>query len=113
MGHGYSRTISPCKGTILKILLEECHLQTWITALSSYNGWQFIDKGFENFLQQLGIKQKVTSVKHPQTNGQAEATNKVTLNELKKKLSQAKGLWAEEIPRILSTPDFVRVNINI
>jgi len=30
-------------------------------------------------------------VEHPQTNGQAEAANKIILNELKKKLNPAKG----------------------
>jgi len=34
-------------------------------------------------------------------NGQAEAANKVILSELKKRLGQLKGLWAEEIPSIL------------
>ena len=40
-------------------------------------------------------------MEHLQTNGQAKAANKVILNELKKKLGQAKGLWAEEVPKIL------------
>jgi len=65
------------------------------------NGRQFIDGGFERFLQQLDIKHKLTSVEHPQINGQAEAANKVILTKLKKKLAQAKGLWAEEIHGIL------------
>jgi len=56
------------------------------------NGRQFIDGGFERFLQQLDMKHKVTSVEHSQTNCQAKATNKVILYELKKKIGQAKGL---------------------
>jgi len=56
------------------------------------NGRQFIDESFKIFLQQLGIKHRVTSIEHPQTNGQVEVANKVILNELKKKLGQAKGL---------------------
>jgi len=47
------------------------------------------------------MKHLVTSVEHPQTNGQVEAANKVILSELKKRLGQLKGLWAEEIPSIL------------
>jgi len=47
------------------------------------------------------VKHLVTSVELPQTNGQAEAANKVILGELKKKLDRLKGLWAEEIPSIL------------
>jgi len=43
----------------------------------------------------------VSLVEHPKTNGQAEATNKVILRELRKKFRSAKGLWAEEILSIL------------
>jgi len=52
-------------------------------------------------LNQLGIKHLASSVEHPQSNGQAEAANKVILGELRKKLGQKKGLWVEEIPGIL------------
>nr|KYP33134.1 Retrovirus-related Pol polyprotein from transposon opus [Cajanus cajan] len=50
---------------------------------------------------ELGIKHLSTSVEHPQTNGQAEAANKVILKELKKRLGSAKGQWPEELPSIL------------
>nr|KYP57912.1 Pro-Pol polyprotein [Cajanus cajan] len=46
------------------------------------NGRQFIAQGFEDFLCELGIKHLPTSVEHPQTNGQAEAANKVILHTL-------------------------------
>jgi len=65
------------------------------------NGKQFIDRTVEQFFEQLGIRHTVTSVEHPQTNGQAEAANKIIPGKLKKKLGQLKGLWAEEIPGIL------------
>jgi len=64
------------------------------------NGKQFTDSGVELFLKQLGVKHLVSSVEHPQTNGQVEAANRVILNELRKKLGQLKGLWAEEIPEL-------------
>ncbi|XP_072074432.1 uncharacterized protein [Arachis hypogaea] len=51
--------------------------------------------------QDLKIKQHFASVEHPQTNGLAEAANKVILHALKKKLDDAKGLWAELIPEVL------------
>lgn len=57
----------------------------------SDNGRQFIDQGLQTFYDDLGIKSIASSVEHPQTNGQAEATNKVLLNELKKRLGTAKG----------------------
>lgn len=40
-------------------------------------------------------------VKHPQANGQAKATNKVILEELKKWLDGAKGRWAKELAKVL------------
>ena len=38
---------------------------------------------------------------YPQSNGQAEATNKTLINALKKRHEQAKGKWVEELPGIL------------
>jgi transposase InsO family protein len=43
------------------------------------NGPQFTDKKFREFLAELGTTQHFTSVEHPQTNGQAEAANRVIL----------------------------------
>ncbi|XP_072094212.1 uncharacterized protein [Arachis hypogaea] len=65
------------------------------------NGRQFTDHNFKLFLQNLKIRQHFSSVEHPQSNGLAEAANKVILHALRKKLDEAKGLWAELIPEIL------------
>ncbi|XP_057725573.1 uncharacterized protein LOC130941176 [Arachis stenosperma] len=65
------------------------------------NGRQFTDHNFKSFLQNLKIKQHFSSVEHPQSNGLAEAANKVVLQALRKKLDDAKGLWAELVPEIL------------
>nr|KYP64489.1 Pol polyprotein [Cajanus cajan] len=70
-------------------------------AITTDNGKQFVDKNFEQFLEQLGINHKVTSIEHPQTNGQVEAANKVILRELRKRLGSAKGEWVDELPGIL------------
>ncbi|XP_025685026.1 uncharacterized protein [Arachis hypogaea] len=51
--------------------------------------------------ENLKIKQHFSSVEHPQTNGLAEAANKVILHALRKKLDDAKGLWAELISEII------------
>ena len=59
------------------------------------NGRQFIDKGLADFYKGLHIHHVTSSVEHPQTNGQAEAANKVILKELKKRLGEAKGTWAD------------------
>ncbi|XP_016164461.1 uncharacterized protein LOC107606980 [Arachis ipaensis] len=65
------------------------------------DGRQFADQKFTSFLQNLKIKQHFSSVEHPQTNGLAEAANKVILHDLRKKLDEAKGLWVELIPEII------------
>ena len=43
----------------------------------------------------------LSSVCHPQTNGQVESSNKNILESLKKRLDDAKGLWIEELPSTL------------
>nr|XP_025662007.1 uncharacterized protein K02A2.6-like [Arachis hypogaea] len=67
----------------------------------SDNGTQFTDKKFTEFLTGLGIKQKFSSVEHPQTNGQGESANKVILMVLKKRLDNKKGAWADELASVL------------
>ncbi|XP_016178209.1 uncharacterized protein K02A2.6-like [Arachis ipaensis] len=67
----------------------------------SDNGTQFADKKFGEILAGLGIRQKFSSVEHPQTNGQVEAANKVVLQGLKKRLDQKKGAWADELASVL------------
>jgi len=54
------------------------------------NGRQFVYRRLESFFAELGIKHITSSVEHPQTNGQEEATNKVILSQLKKRLGPAK-----------------------
>ena len=42
-----------------------------------------------------------STLAYPQSNGQAEASNKTILDGLKKRLEKAKGKWAEELPSVL------------
>ncbi|RDX61576.1 pol, partial [Mucuna pruriens] len=67
----------------------------------SDNGTQFASKITAEFCHGLGIKQVFTSVEHPQTNGQAEAANRVILRGLRRRLEEAKGWWVEELPQVL------------
>ncbi|RDX87782.1 Tf2-9, partial [Mucuna pruriens] len=67
----------------------------------SDNGTQFASKGTAEFCKELNIKQVFTSVEHPQSNGQAEAANKVILRGLRRRLEEAKGRWVEELPQVL------------
>lgn len=67
----------------------------------SDNDTQFASKVVAQFCQGLHIQQVFASVEHPQTNGLAEAANKVILMGLKKRLEAAKGRWVEELPQVL------------
>nr|XP_025641263.1 uncharacterized protein LOC112736141 [Arachis hypogaea] len=67
----------------------------------SDNGRQFTDNKLGLFLKNFNIQHRFSSVEHPQTNGQAEAANRVVLQAIKKKLDNAKGEWAELIPEVL------------
>ena len=49
----------------------------------------------------MGIKNKYLTLAYPQRNGNVETVNKVIMNELKKRLDDAKGEWVEELPHVL------------
>ena len=72
-------------------------------ALISDNGLQFDRKAFRKYCSNLGIKNRYSTPTYPQGNGQAEAVNKVIMNELKKRLDDVKGKWIEELPHVLWT----------
>jgi len=67
-------------------------------AIVTDNETQFKAQTYEDFLKRLGIKHLVTSVEHPQTNGQAEATNKVILKALRTRLDLTTRLVATILP---------------
>ena len=70
-------------------------------AIVTNNDTQFKILTYEDLLMRLGIKHLVTSVEHPQINGQAEAANKVILMALHTRLDKSKGLWKEELLSVL------------
>ncbi|RVW89310.1 Gag-Pol polyprotein [Vitis vinifera] len=65
------------------------------------NGPQFDSIAFRNFCSELNIRNSYSTLRYPQSNGQAEATNKTLVTTLKKILEQAKGKWVEELPGAL------------
>ncbi|RVW62879.1 Gag-Pol polyprotein [Vitis vinifera] len=65
------------------------------------NGPQFDSIAFRNFYSELNIRNSYSTSRYPQSNGQAEATNKTLIIALKKRLEQAKGKWVEELPGVL------------
>lgn len=67
----------------------------------SDNGTQFESKEFTELCEKNGIIKSLSSVAHPQANGQVEAANK-TIKELsKKRLQKAKGKWTKELSLVL------------
>ena len=70
-------------------------------ALVSDNGLQFDSKIFREYYGSLKITNRYSSPAYPQSNEQAEATNKTIINGYKKRLVGAKGNWVEELLNFL------------
>ena len=65
------------------------------------NGRQFDNTKFKKFCALFHIDHKLTSIDHPQANGEAKVTNRTILHGLKTRLNDAKGLWADKLNSIL------------
>ncbi|XP_026378590.1 uncharacterized protein LOC113273034 [Papaver somniferum] len=72
-------------------------------AIISYNGKQFDSEVIKDFCKNLNIRHNFSSPYYAHSNGQAEATNRVIMDNLKKRLEKAKGKWKEEFPGV-ATP---------
>ena len=70
-------------------------------SIISDNGPQFDSRVYRDFYQELNIRNLYSTPRYPQSNGQAEASNKTLLTALKKRLDSAKGKWVEELPGVL------------
>ncbi|KAI5338867.1 hypothetical protein L3X38_018139 [Prunus dulcis] len=64
------------------------------------NSTQFIWK-ITAFPVKCGIKQHLSTPRYPQGSGQAEASNKIMLDCLKKRLEEGEGKWVDELPGVL------------
>ena len=62
-----------------------------LRTLISDKGLQFDSRAFRRYCSELGITNRYSTPAYSQGNGQAEATNKVIINGLKKRLDDAKG----------------------
>jgi len=67
----------------------------------SNNGKQFDNPKFRKFCQDLGVKNRYSSPRHPQANGQTEVTNRNLLKIIKIRLEGEKGAWPEELQNVL------------
>ena len=70
-------------------------------AIIADNDPQFDSSTFKDFCAELHIKNLYSQPRYPQSNGQAEVTNKTLLSAWKKRLEKAKGKWVEELPGVL------------
>ena len=70
-------------------------------SIVSDNGPQFDSRVYLEFCQELKIRNLYSTPRYPESNGQAEASNKTLLTALKKRLDSAKGKWVEELPGVL------------
>ena len=61
------------------------------------NGSHFILGNFSKFCKRWKIELRYSTLRYPQGNGQAKATNKMIVQNLKKKLEAHKGRWAYEL----------------
>ncbi|KAG7557044.1 Integrase catalytic core [Arabidopsis suecica] len=65
------------------------------------NGPQFISNDFEDFCSAWRIKLSYSTPRYPQGNGQAKASNKTILSNLKERLNARKGGWYDELQPVL------------
>ncbi|RVW56905.1 hypothetical protein CK203_078507 [Vitis vinifera] len=104
LGHGHSGT--PPSSTRQKkfLLVATDYFSKWVEA-EAYASIKDKDVTkfhcIQEFLSELNIRNSYSTPHYPQSNGQAEATNKILVNALKKRLEQAKGKWVEELPGVL------------
>ena len=69
--------------------------------LISDNGTPFINKDMKNLTEAYRIKHGRPTPYYPQGNGQAEATNRVVLNILKKMKHEYGGKWSDHLTNVL------------
>ena len=62
------------------------------------NGPQFDSIAFRNFYSELNIRNSYSTPRYPQSNGQAEATNKTLITALKKGLNKPKENGSRSYP---------------
>ena len=70
-------------------------------ALVSDNGTQFDSSRFKAFCAGYDIRNYYSTPAYPQSNGQAEISNKTILDGIKKRLEKAKSKWIDELPSVL------------
>ncbi|XP_048615560.1 uncharacterized protein LOC106420647 [Brassica napus] len=65
------------------------------------NGSQFMSGNSKEFCGKWNIRLSPSTPRYPQGNGQAESSNKLIINGIKKRLDLKKGHWADELDGVL------------
>ncbi|WVZ84538.1 hypothetical protein U9M48_031564 [Paspalum notatum var. saurae] len=63
----------------------------------SDGGLHFVGKEFTNYLEKMGIEHRISTAYHPQTNGQAETSNKQLKEILKKTIIKGGKNWSNKL----------------
>ena len=89
----------PCRAadhkTVLKFLKWNIFSRFGVPkAIISDGGSHFCNKPFENFLSKYGVKHKVATPYHPQTNGQVELANREIKTILMKVVNSNRKDWS-------------------
>ncbi|XP_076892308.1 uncharacterized protein LOC143544009 [Bidens hawaiensis] len=69
--------------------------------LVSDNGTQFADQHIQKWLKELNVTQTLTSVSHPQGNGEVERANRTIVGGIKKRLANHRSGWVDQLPHVL------------
>ncbi|XP_056698482.1 uncharacterized protein [Spinacia oleracea] len=85
------------------VIVAVDYFTKWVEAeaLKNIKSSDFETPKLKEWLADHGIHSCIASVGRPQANGQVEAFNKIISEGIKKKLDEAKGLWADELPNVL------------
>ncbi|XP_074301514.1 uncharacterized protein LOC141632911 [Silene latifolia] len=65
------------------------------------NGSQFISDNTEGFCSRWNITLRMSAPRYTQTNGQVESSIKIIVENLRKRLEELGGKWADVLPPVL------------
>ena len=80
------------------------HIFTWFgtpRALITDRGTHFYNKLIDNVFRKYGVWHRIALAYHPQTNGQAEVSNREIKSILEKTINSSKKYWAKKIDDVL------------
>ncbi|XP_059202559.1 uncharacterized protein LOC131982018 [Centropristis striata] len=88
--------------TVVKFLIREVIPRFGIPSeISSDNGAAFVQKVAKGILQQLRIKQRLSAVYHPESNGMVERINGTLKSKINKICASTKLNWVDALPLAL------------